>query len=517
MASVQVLAPFWSDPIVNDGLLSRTVHGLKWSYAGTIANMVLQIGVTATMSRLLPPAVFGVAAMGSAFLQFITYFSQMGIGQALIQKKDLTDTDVRCAFTLTASIGVLCAGLAWLIAPLAQHLLDSPEIVSVVRALAISFVVTNLSLTSVNLLRRRLAFGLVAIVDTVSYGIGAGLLGVVFAWRGLGVWAIVLSTLAQSIMAGVVSYALVRHNIQPCWNRLSYRHFLSYGGRLSGIGFLDYLAGSADLFVVGRFLGEVAAGIYSRSTLLVNLPIYHLGFSLNRVLFPVLSQVQDQSERRNRAYLVAATALSVLLFPIAAGVTVAAPQLVAVMLGAKWSEGIRILQVYAWVLPFGMIAAQAGIVLDAQAQLSGKLRARCIQLLLLGLLLAVAASWGAVGIALAALYGRIAEWYLYHRELKLACAVGWPQLFRPMAWGLGYAVAVAVAMVPVVLLGTGMPAVVLLLAEIGMAACSLLSLTILLPPPYLSGYLLTIMERRLTRDPSWILERWRRRLVAAAG
>jgi O-antigen/teichoic acid export membrane protein len=479
--------------------------------------MVLQIGVTATMSRLLPPAVFGVAAMGSAFLSFITYFSHMGIGQALIQKKDLTDTDVRCAFTLTVGMGVLCAGLAWLIAPLARHLLDSPEIVPVVRALAISFMVTNLSLTSVNLLRRRLAFRLAAIVDTASYAIGAGLLGVVLAWMGLGVWAIVLSTLAQSVVAAVVSYALVRHNIRPCWDWSSYRHFLSYGGCLSGISCLDYLAGSADLFMVGRFLGAVAAGIYSRSTLLVNLPVYHLGFSLNRVLFPVLSQVQDQSERRNRAYLAAATALSVLLFPIAAGVTVAAPQLVATMLGTKWSEGIRVLQVYTWVLPLGMITAQAGIVLDAQAQLSGKLRARCIQLVLLALSLAVATSWGAVGIALAALCGRVAEWYLYHRELKRTCAVRWLQLIRSMAWGLGYAVAVAVAMVPVAVLGAGMPPVVLLLAEIGIAACSLFALTVLLPPPYLSGYLLTILERRLTREPGWILEGWRKRLVAATG
>jgi O-antigen/teichoic acid export membrane protein len=491
------------------------MYGLKWSYAGTIANVVLQIGVTATMSRLLPPAAFGVVAMGSAFLQFITYFSQMGIGQALIQKKDLTDTDVRCAFTLTASLGVLCMGLAWLIAPLARHLLDSPVIVPAVRALAVSFVVTNLSLTSVNLLRRRLAFRLVAIVDTASYAIGAGLLGVVLAWMGLGVWAIILSILAQSVVAAVVSYALVRHNIRPYWERSSYRHFLSYGGRLSGIGFLDYLAGSVDLFVVGRCLGDVAAGIYSRSTLLVNLPVYYLGFSLNRVLFPVLSQVQDQSERLNRAYLAAATALSVLLFPIAAGVTVAAPQLIAAMLGANWSEGIRVLQVYAWVLPFGMLAAQAGIVLDAQAWLSGRLRARCIQMILLGLLLAVVTSRGAVGIALAALCGRVAEWYLYHRELKLVCTVGWQQLFRPMAWGLGYAVAVAGTMLPVAVLGAGMPAVVLLLTEIGMAACSLLSLTVLLPPPYLSGYLLTILERRLTREPGWILEGWRKRLVAA--
>src|SRR5262249_25885256 len=206
--------------------------------------------------------------------------------------------------------------------------------------------------------------------------------------------------------------------------------------------------------------------------------------SLNRVLFPVLSRVQDQSERRNRAYLAAATALSILLFPIGAGITIAAPQLVAAMLGAQWIAGITVLQVYAWVLPLGMIAAQAGIVLDAQALLSGRLRARSLQLVLFGVSLAIGANWGVVGISFAALSGRVVEWYLYNRELRVARVVEWSQVLRPMCWGLGYAISVALTMLPVAILGAGMPAVVLLLAEIAIAACSLLALTILLPPPY---------------------------------
>jgi hypothetical protein len=164
-----------------------------------------------------------------------------------------------------------------------------------------------------------------------------------------------------------------------------------------------------------------------------------------------------------------------------------------------------------------MIASQAGIVLDAQALLLGKFRARCLQLLSLGLLLAAGANWGVPGIAFAALIGRAAEWYLYNRELKLARIMEWRQMLWPIAWGLGYAVAVAVAMLPVALLSAVMPAVVLLLAEIAMAGCLLLSLMVLLPPPYLSGYLLTILNQRLMKQPSWILEGWRKRLVAAVG
>ncbi len=146
------------------------------------------------------------------------------------------------------------------------------------------------------------------------------------------------------------------------------------------------------------------------------------------------------------------------------------------MLGSQWTDGISLLQVYAWVLPLGMIASQAGIVLDAQALLYGKFRARCLQLVSLGLFLAAGANWGVVGIAFAALHGRVTEWYLYNRELKLAQVMEWRQALRPIAWGLGYAVAVALAMLPVALLDAALPAVVLLLAEIAMAGCLLLSL-----------------------------------------
>ena len=75
---------------MSENLTSKTVHGIKWSYLSTLTNTVLQIGFTAIMARLLEPTAFGLVAMAGVVLRFGSYFSQMGVGQALIQKKDIS-------------------------------------------------------------------------------------------------------------------------------------------------------------------------------------------------------------------------------------------------------------------------------------------------------------------------------------------------------------------------------------------------------------------------------------------
>ena len=88
-------------------LTARTIHGLKLSYLGTVVKTILQIGVAAIMARLLDPAAFGLIAMVGVILRFGQYFAQMGVGSALIQKKQISDEDVRASFTSAFLLGIL--------------------------------------------------------------------------------------------------------------------------------------------------------------------------------------------------------------------------------------------------------------------------------------------------------------------------------------------------------------------------------------------------------------------------
>ena len=143
---------------MTDNLTSKTLHGLKWSYLSTIVNSVLQIGFTAIMARLLEPAAFGLIAMAGVILRFGSYFAQMGVGSALIQKKEISDEDVRAAFTSALFLGILFCVLVWLCAPFAIYIFDNEKVIPIVRVMALSFVITGLSTTALSLLRRNMKF-----------------------------------------------------------------------------------------------------------------------------------------------------------------------------------------------------------------------------------------------------------------------------------------------------------------------------------------------------------------------
>lgn len=91
-------------------LTTTTLHSMTWTTAATVVTSVMQIGYTAVMARLLPPAAFGLVALAGVVLRFGTYFAQMGMAQAIIQKPELTEEDIRAAFTSSALLGVLFFG-----------------------------------------------------------------------------------------------------------------------------------------------------------------------------------------------------------------------------------------------------------------------------------------------------------------------------------------------------------------------------------------------------------------------
>ena len=146
----------------------------------------MQTGVTAVLARLLTPSEFGVVAMALVLLRFAQYFAQMGAGQAIVQKPELSERDVHAAFTSAALIGLAFCLLIVALAPLATVLFpDTPGVVPVMRVMSLTLLVGGLTATTQGLLRRRFAFRAIALAEIGSYLIGYALVGVVLASCGL--------------------------------------------------------------------------------------------------------------------------------------------------------------------------------------------------------------------------------------------------------------------------------------------------------------------------------------------
>ncbi len=136
---------------MDKNLTYKTVHGIKWNYFSTFITAAMQIGYTATMARLLEPAAFGLVAMAGVILRFGSYFAQMGIERAVIQKKELSKEEIRSSFTLSVLLGIIFFILIWFLAPLALYIFNNEKVVLVVKIMAFSFLITGLSTTSLGL------------------------------------------------------------------------------------------------------------------------------------------------------------------------------------------------------------------------------------------------------------------------------------------------------------------------------------------------------------------------------
>ncbi|MBA2316202.1 MAG: oligosaccharide flippase family protein [Euzebyales bacterium] len=213
----------WSEEpsATQSNLTSRTLGAFKWTYGSYAASAVVQIGYTAAMARLLVPEDFGLVAMAALFLRFGGYFAQMGVGQALIQKAELDDEDIRTGFTSSVLLGAGMSAVFFAGAPAAALLFDSARVVPVAQVLALSFLLQGAGITAESLLRRQLRFKTLALVEVVSSVLGYMAVGLAFAVAGAGVWSLVAAGLAQAALASLIAMALMRHPMRPllAWDR----------------------------------------------------------------------------------------------------------------------------------------------------------------------------------------------------------------------------------------------------------------------------------------------------------
>jgi lipopolysaccharide exporter len=279
--------------------------------------------------------------------------------------------------------------MVWLAAPAVAGAFASTELTPLLRAMALTLPVSAASAVSLGLLSKAMDFGRLAALEITSYGLGFALVGVGCALEGLGVWSLVAATLVQQTTTLILAYAFTRHAARPRLTRSTSLLIWSYGSRYSLNGFLEFLGANLDTLFIGRLLGGRALGLYNRSMTLAALPLQSSMTVVSKVLFPALAAVQTERGKLARGYLVLAFLVAAVAGSTGIGMSIAADDVVASLLGPRWTEAQPVLGMLALAVPFGLLTHLCGIVCDAQAWLALKLR---IQLATMGVLLI--AIWG---------------------------------------------------------------------------------------------------------------------------
>ena len=459
-------------------LTRSTLAGLQWAYLGSAAGAFLQFGMTAVMARLLTPAAFGLVALAGLFLRFVNYFAKAGISQALIQKPQLSQHDLRAAFTLSSGLAAGFSIVVLLLAPMAGEVAQDSAVVPVLRWLALGLILQGFGAPSLALLRRDLCFKQLALIEVGSYVIGYIGVGLSMALTGFGVYALVAAMLTQGAVSTGSAYFLVRHPVIPTRATQSYRAILSFGARISVVGFFEFLQSNLDTLAVGRWAGATQLGLYNRAKLLAELPSYQLMSGLSQVLFPSFSAIQRDPERLFGAYRTAVGSAAAIVLPLNAGMAIAAPEIVGVLLGPQWEGAIDVMPWLLLASSITLVGHFAGVVAEAQAALNAKILIAIATTTTLAVLLVWAEgrslAWYGAAVAVSAVVSHVGYVAVLRRTLRKT----FRELTRPYGKSLIGAgiVAVTIAIARHSMLYIDAPLISVFVGEVLVGAATLLGL-----------------------------------------
>jgi PST family polysaccharide transporter len=413
---------------------------MLWTSSGTGLQALVQLFVLMALGRLLTPGDFGLMGAAVVVIALSQIVSQVGVGPAIVQRLELEPIHVRAAFTISGALGFVLGAGVWFAAPLLADFYRMPAVEPVLRGVALLFPIDGLNTVGESLLTRQLRFRLFAAIDLACYIVGYACIGVVLAWQGFGVWALVVANLSQITLRTIAMYLATRHPVRPSLNLRASFDLLSYGfgHSLAQVG--TVLAQQGDNMVVGRWLGPAALGIYGRAYTLMVMPATVFGKIVNRVLFPVMSQVQDERERLAGAYERALAIVSLLSLPVSAVLWVVAPEFIPALLGPKWG---------AVVLPFrlftcGLFFRMSSKISDVCTKSAGAVYSRALIQAIYAVLVVTGAvigqRWGVGGVAVAVSIAMGANWLAMAALGRSVTGLSWPRFVQSQAPGAALAV-----------------------------------------------------------------------------
>jgi O-antigen/teichoic acid export membrane protein len=332
------------------------------------ANFVLRVGSLMVLARLLDPNDFGLVGMVTAFTGVLSLFRDFGLSAAAIQRATVTEDQISALFWINLLVGALLAVLSLVLAPAFVAFYHEPRIFGLTAVLAASFLFNAAGVQHMALLQRQMRFTALAIISTLSLIISTAI-AIYGAKAGYGYWALVAMTVSIPL-SGTLGFWLTARWIPGMPRRHSgIRNMMRFGGTLTINGLVYYVINNIDKVLLGRFCGPNALGIYGRAYQFASIPTDNLNAAASDVAFAALSRLQDDPVRLKSYFLKGYSLVLAMTLPITIACAFFSNDVIAVLLGSKWSAASSIFRslapaiiVLAIVNPLGWLLPAIGLV-----------------------------------------------------------------------------------------------------------------------------------------------------------
>jgi teichuronic acid exporter len=329
-------------------LKNKTVSGLVWSFIDNFSKLGLTFVIGIILARLLTPREFGLVGMISIIIAISQSLVNSGFTQALIRKKDCTQADYSTVFYFNLLVGTVLYLILFFSAGAISRFFDEPQLHLIVQVVGFSIIVNAFAIVQRARLTKAINFKLQTKISIIA-SLGSGIIGIIMAYTGYGVWSLVFKTLLGFIISSILLWLWNKWKPSLAFSKNSFKEMFSFGYKLLISGLIDTAYRNIYLLIIGKYFSATELGFFTRADQFVNLPSQYITGAVQRVSYPILSEIQEDIFRLRAAYKRLIKSTMLITFPIMMIIIAAAKPLVLTLIGEKWLPSVVYLQLLGFV------------------------------------------------------------------------------------------------------------------------------------------------------------------------
>jgi O-antigen/teichoic acid export membrane protein len=392
-------------------LKQKTVTGLLWSFIDNFASLGIQFIIGIILARLLSPKEFGLIGMLTIFIAVSQSFTESGFKQALIRKRDPSQADYSTVFYFNLIIGVVCYLILFFCAGIISRFFNEPQLKLLVQVLGLSLIINAFTIVQQTILIKRIDFKLQAKISIIS-SVVSGLVGLVMAVAGYGVWSLVIKTISMYAITSILLWLWNRWKPVLIFSIQSFKELFSFGSNLLVSGLIDTIYRNVYYLVIGKYFSSQELGYYTRADQFNALPSSNLTAVIQRVSYPVLSSIKEDITKLKESYKKLIRSTMLICFVLMLGMAAVAKPMILTLIGEKWQPCVIYLQMLCFVGMFTPLHALNLNMLQVEGRSDLFLRLEIIKKILAIPIIITGVIWGIKAMILGMIVNNLIAYYL---------------------------------------------------------------------------------------------------------
>lgn len=333
------------------------ISGVLWTSLGTVISRVFAFVVKLLLAKILLAEDFGLVGMVMVFSSFIMVLNELGFSSALIQRQDdkIRESHFYTVFWTSFIWSIFLYGLIYfLITPLVADFYIEPRIESIMPILTLNILFVPFAIIPRTKLTRDLRFKELS-VSSVYSSLFSGVLSLIIAWTGFGVWALVFNYLAMIVISIPILYYFVPWKPKLIWKYKEFKDIFGFGSKTLGTSLFNTLISQFDYLVLGRFLSAQLLGVYTLSFIITDLFRTQLMSIINKVMYPNYSKMLHDKIKLTNSYLNVVKFNAAAVYPFMLVLIIYAEQIILTFYDETWAEAITPIRIIAVSVLFHML------------------------------------------------------------------------------------------------------------------------------------------------------------------